>query len=92
MHQAGAFTFGPETRFGGMAYGKCFGHSGMAGELIVGGARSGKFATLLAYQRKILASLGEEIEKVMRDELGEVVRFPETGRPVDPDRSLGMHI
>ena len=61
IHLAGAFTFGPETRFGGMAYGKCFGHSGMAGELIVGGARSGKFATLLAYQLCLGGSLHNRI-------------------------------
>ena len=47
---------------------------------------------LFAYQHKILASLGEEIEKVLREELGESVRYPETVQPVAPDRSLGMHI
>ncbi len=47
---SGAFDFHPGTRFGGFAYGKPFGYSGLAGEVIVGGARSGKLATLLAYQ------------------------------------------
>ena len=47
---------------------------------------------LLAYQRKILLSLGEEIEKVLRDEFGEAVSFPDAVHPVAADRSLGMHI
>ena len=47
---------------------------------------------LLGYQRKILLSLEEEVEKVLRDELGESVRSHETGRPTATGRSLGMHI
>ena len=54
--------------------------------------RRAENTVLLAYQRKILASLGDEIEKVMRDELGEAVHAPEIGSAVAPDRSLGMHI
>ena len=47
---------------------------------------------LLAHQHKILGLLGEEIEKVLREELGETVHFPEAQHPAPPDRSLGMHI
>ena len=47
---------------------------------------------LLAHQHKILGLLGEEIEKVLRDELGEQVHFPEAQHEAPPDRSLGMHI
>ncbi len=47
---AGAYNFTPQTRFGGFAFGRPFGHAGLAGEVIVGGARSGKLASLLAYQ------------------------------------------
>ncbi|MBI3997320.1 MAG: ABC transporter ATP-binding protein [Candidatus Omnitrophica bacterium] len=43
-------------------------------------------------QQKILQSLAEEIEKVLRDELGESVRYPEGTQRVAADRSLGMHI
>ncbi len=47
---------------------------------------------LLAQQQKILGVLGEEIEQVLREELGETVHFPEAQHPTPPDRSLGMHI
>ena len=47
---------------------------------------------LLAIQRRILESLGEEIAKVMQDELGEAIHIPEAERLLAPDRSLGMHI
>jgi len=47
---------------------------------------------LLAHQHKILGILGEEIEKVLREELGETVHFPEAQHPAGPERSLGMHI
>jgi len=47
---------------------------------------------LLAIQRRILGSLGDEIAKVMQDELGEAVRVPETSGAARPDRDLGMHI
>jgi NitT/TauT family transport system ATP-binding protein len=47
---------------------------------------------LLAIQRRILGSLGEEIAKVMQDELGEAIRVPETAGASHPDRDLGMHI
>ena len=46
---AGGFSFSPQTRFGGFAYGRALGYSGLAGEVIVGGARSGKLASLLAF-------------------------------------------
>ncbi len=44
------------------------------------------------YQRKVLVSLGEEIEKVLREELGESVRYPERVQRPDGDRTRGMHI
>ena len=47
---------------------------------------------LLAIQRRILGSLGEEIAKVMQDELGEAIRVPETAGGARPDLALGMHI
>ncbi len=47
---------------------------------------------LLAHQHKILGLLGEEVEKVLREELGETVHFPEAQHPTPPERSLGMHI
>ena len=47
---------------------------------------------LLAHQHKILGLLGEEVEKVLREELGETVHFPEAQHPTPPDGSLGMHI
>ncbi len=47
---------------------------------------------LLGYQQKILQSLGEEIEKVLREELGEEVHYPETVHRTAVDRGLGMHI
>ncbi len=47
--------------------------------------------TLLAQQHKILGLLGEEIEQVLREELGETVHFPETQHLAPPERSLGMH-
>ncbi len=54
--------------------------------------RQADHAGLVAYQRKVLQSLGEEIEKVLQEELGEAIRYPE-GNPRPPaDRSLGLHI
>ncbi len=47
---------------------------------------------LQAHQHKILGLLGEEVEKVLREELGETVHFPEAQHPTPPDRALGMHI
>ncbi len=47
---------------------------------------------LLAHQHTILGLLGEEVEKVLREELGETVHFPEAQHPAPPDQSLGMHI
>jgi NitT/TauT family transport system ATP-binding protein len=47
---------------------------------------------LLSHQHKILGLLGEEIEKVFRDELGETVHFPEAQHPALPEQSRGMHI
>lgn len=47
---------------------------------------------LLSHQHKILGILGEEVEKVLREELGETVHFPEAQHPAVPERSLGMHI
>ena len=47
---------------------------------------------LLAHQHKILGLLGEEIEKVLREELGETVHYPGTQHAVPPEESRGMHI
>jgi NitT/TauT family transport system ATP-binding protein len=55
--------------------------------------RHAENAALLACQHRIIELLGEEIAKVMQDELGETVQIPETGeRRSATDRSLGMHI
>jgi NitT/TauT family transport system ATP-binding protein len=48
--------------------------------------------TLLAHQHKILGLLGDEIEKVLREELGETVHFPEAQHEGAPEQSRGMHI
>ena len=47
---------------------------------------------LLAHQHKILGLLGEEIERALREELGEQVHFPEAQHVTSPDQSMGMHI
>ena len=47
---------------------------------------------LLSHQHKILGLLGEEVEKVLQEELGERVHFPEAQHAVPPDQSRGMHI
>src|SRR3989338_3622448 len=47
---------------------------------------------LLTLQQKILGLLGEEVEKVLQEELGERVHFPEAQHPLPPDQSRGMHI
>lgn len=47
---------------------------------------------LLAHQNKILGLLGEEVEKVLKDELGETVHFPGTQHEQPPEKTLGMHI
>ncbi|HEX9779658.1 MAG TPA: ABC transporter ATP-binding protein [bacterium] len=47
---------------------------------------------LMACQRKILDILGEEVEQVFREELGETVHFPEARHPASPDETRGMHI
>ena len=47
---------------------------------------------LLAHQYRILGLLGEEVEKVLREELGETVHFPEAQHPTPPDQTRGMHI
>ncbi len=54
--------------------------------------RHAEDAALLAHQHKILGLLGEEIEKVLREELGETVHFPEAQHDTPPDRAMGMHI
>ena len=46
---------------------------------------------LLAHQHKILGLLGEEIEKVLQEELGETVHFPEAQHETPPDQLGGMH-
>jgi NitT/TauT family transport system ATP-binding protein len=47
---------------------------------------------LLAHQHKILGLLGEEVEKVLQEELGERVHFPEAQHPTPPDHTRGMHL
>ena len=54
--------------------------------------RHAEDAALLAHQHKILGLLGEEVEKVFREELGETVHFPEAQHPELPEQSRGMHI
>jgi len=53
--------------------------------------RHAEDAALLAHQHKILGLLGDEVEQVLREELGEQVHFPEAQHATPPDRSLGMH-
>ena len=47
---------------------------------------------LLAHQHKVLGILGEEVEQVLQEELGERVHFPEAQHAVSPERSRGMHL
>jgi NitT/TauT family transport system ATP-binding protein len=47
---------------------------------------------LLAHQHKILGLLGEEVEQVLQEELGERVHFPEAQHPTPPDQARGMHL
>ena len=47
---------------------------------------------LLTHQHRILGLLGEEVEKVLREELGETVHFPEAQHPMPPEQASGMHI
>ena len=47
---------------------------------------------LLAHQHKILKLLGDEVEKVLREELGETVHFPEAQHETDTEQSRGMHL
>ena len=47
---------------------------------------------LLAHQHKILGLLGDEIEKVLREELGETVHFPEAQHAGPPEQSRRMHL
>ena len=47
---------------------------------------------LLAHQQTILKLLGDEVEKVLREELGERVHFPDAQHDDDPDHAHGMHL
>lgn len=47
---------------------------------------------LQAHQHKILGILGEEVEKVFREELGETVHYPEAQHDDPSDHTKGMHI
>jgi NitT/TauT family transport system ATP-binding protein len=47
---------------------------------------------LHALQHRILGLLGDEVEKVLREELGETVHFPEAQHAEPPDQSRGMHL
>ena len=47
---------------------------------------------LLALQHKILGLLGDEVEKVLREELGETVHFPEAQHAIPPEQSREMHL
>ncbi len=53
--------------------------------------RPAENAQLQGHQNRIIASLGEEIEKVMKEELGETIHLPEADRPGSADRTLGLH-
>ena len=53
--------------------------------------RHAEDSILLAHQHKILGLLGEEVEKVLREELGETVHFPEAQHAVPPEQTRGMH-
>ena len=54
--------------------------------------RHAEDAVLLAHQHEILGILGEEVEKVFREELGETVHFPEAQHDVPPDQTRGLHL
>jgi NitT/TauT family transport system ATP-binding protein len=47
---------------------------------------------LLAHQHKILGLLGDEVEKVLQEELGERVHFPEAQHSASSEQVRGMHI
>jgi NitT/TauT family transport system ATP-binding protein len=49
-------------------------------------------AALQAHQRDILRILGDEVEKVFREELGETVHFPEAQHEAPPERDRGLHL
>ncbi|MBI4598024.1 MAG: ABC transporter ATP-binding protein [Candidatus Omnitrophica bacterium] len=54
--------------------------------------RHAEDAALLAHQHAILGLLGEEVEQVFREELGETVHFPEAQHEEDSrGRARGMH-
>jgi len=48
--------------------------------------------TLQAHQYKILGILGEEVEHVFREELGETVHFPGARHDTPPEQTRGMHL
>ncbi len=54
--------------------------------------RSAEDPALRAHQQTILGILGDEVEKVLREELGETVHFPEAQHETPPDQRHGMHI
>ena len=54
--------------------------------------RQAEDPVLLAHQHRILGLLGDEVEKVLREELGEQVHFPEAQHLTSPEHSRGMHI
>ncbi|TDX44488.1 ABC transporter ATP-binding protein [Orenia marismortui] len=47
---------------------------------------------LLELENRILAVLKEEIEKVMKEEMGDAYNFEEGSLPWDPNRNMGSHI
>jgi NitT/TauT family transport system ATP-binding protein len=47
---------------------------------------------LQAHQHRILGLLGEEVEKVLQEELGERVHFPEAQHETPPEQARGMHL
>ena len=71
-------------RIGNIAYGLAF--------RVLRDERHAEDAVLLAHQHKILGILGEEVEKVFREELGETVHFPEAQHDVPPEQTRGMHL
>jgi len=54
--------------------------------------RQAEDPVLQAHQHKILGLLGEEVEKVLQEELGERVHFPEAQHAPNSDLGRGMHL
>jgi NitT/TauT family transport system ATP-binding protein len=68
------------------------GHIRDAQPVTVPRPRHAEDPVLLAHQHKILGLLGEEVERVLQEELGERVHFPEAQHPTPPGQARGMHL